>query len=211
MKYLFRADSSLQVSLQSNVGSGYARIDEELPSTTILSNSRMQSNNSSLTCEDVEDSHDNAATASSFKESCNNSNFSLDLTNVDEELHDDSIEYLAGFIAFKLTLGTDYYCQSDSTYTFVDEISEGGLVKPNEIIVQKLKILDDIFKSVNKDSLETKIELINTLLKKSENVELEDGVKKLFFKCRIFFRTRQLNHKITKFSTQIRKHKKTFT
>lgn len=64
------------------------------------------------------------------------------------ELHEDALENLAGYIAKRCKLGEGFVQESGicsaSTYMWVDELSEGGLKKPTEVYLSKIKQLENI-------------------------------------------------------------------
>lgn len=113
--------------------------------------------------------------------------------NDSDTLKDDALEYIAGYIIRKLNLLE--YESDESSYTWVDQVSKGFLKKPKSSFVSKIKCLDDIFSGENKDEISHRRGIHNHLMEKSKGVELSDKIKSFFFKCRIYFRIRDLNKK----------------
>lgn len=108
-----------------------------------------------------------------------------------DELKEDAIEYLAGFLIKKCKVPNDPY--TSCSFTWVDQKSEGGLKKPNETFLKNVTILESIFMKYNKEHLYTEGKFMEKHLKKAEAVPLDISVKKLFFKCRLYFRIKHLN------------------
>lgn len=128
------------------------------------------------------------------------------------ELEDDAIEYLAGYLIKKLKINE--HVSEDSSYTWVDQISEGGLKKPSREFQNKIKSLENIFFKCNKNDVYTGSKFLVKLLNESENVDLSIEVKKLYYKTRLYIRIRYLNNdkiKIYDNTRKIRKLLKTIT
>lgn len=121
------------------------------------------------------------------------------------EIQNDGLENLAGFIAFKLRksesslgyIATD----NDPTYTWINHLSEGGLMKPNENFLSKCRELNTIFEKINGNSLKICDNYIQEHIDSSRDIDLSENVKSLFFRCKMFFRIRILNKKLKEFST----------
>lgn len=154
------------------------------------------------------------ASGSISDDNINNDDDFTDIVVDYDDLHEDALEYVAGYIARRLKLGEDYVypsgMSSQSTYTWIDELSEGGLKKPTEEFLTKLKKLELIFNVINKDNINTNSNYLSNLLSKVKHNDLDDKIKTLFFRCRMYFRIRELNKKFI-FSNLNKKHKKTFT
>lgn len=132
------------------------------------------------------------------------------LRNADlEELRWDGLENLAGFVAFKLRkkekLGYIPDC-NEGSFSWVNHLSEGGLQKPTEEFLIKCNELDHIFNTFNGDSLKIEKNYLKCLNNLAKNVDLSDEAKNLFFKCKMYFKIRILNHNIKEISN-IRKRK----
>lgn len=110
----------------------------------------------------------------------------INRTTVTEDLSDmqlDGLENLAGFIAFKFrkTEKLGYLSSSiDATYSWVDHLSEGGLMNPNDDFLQKCAQLEKIFNDINKDTLKIGRFYIQEHLNQSEHIDLSMDVRKLF-------------------------------
>ena len=129
-----------------------------------------------------------------------------------DELHEDAVEYLAGFIfkKFHEKHKKTFDRQGNPfTHTFVNCISEGGLTKPPDEFFAKIKILETIFMKYHGEKISKK-HTLKFLLKVSTNVPLEVECKNLFFRSRIYFRLKDLNlkHSFVKNKKKLRKMKK---
>lgn len=138
---------------------------------------------------------------------------STTLNSVDIELSDieyDGLENLAGYICYKMKhLDTSTSTTSTSSYTWVSHLSEGGLSKPSSEFMIQLEELEKIFRSVNKDSLLISKNYLKKLVEMSSHVLCEEKTKLLFFRSRMFFRMRQLNHDLLNVDiSRKRKYKK---
>lgn len=128
-----------------------------------------------------------------------------------QELEWDGLENLAGFIAFKLQkkekLG--YIPDSNETsFSWVNHLSEGGLLKPNLDFLTKCNELDHIFKNFNNESLKLSKNYLKTLMDLAQSVDLSIEAKHLFFRCKMYFKIRMLNRNI-KEKSKVRKRKMT--
>lgn len=97
-----------------------------------------------------------------------------------DDLQEDALEYIAGYIIQKQNL-TEFQCNQNS-FTWVDEISKGFLKKPSNQFVSNLKQLENILKEINKKTTSFDPKLQHTMILDSTH-----------FKCRINFRIRDLN------------------
>ena len=120
----------------------------------------------------------------------------LDESDLDDIgiLQEDALEYIAGYMIRKLNL-VEYECHQDS-YTWVDQVSKGYLKKPTKQFVLKLKKLELIFYNINGNNISHSRNLKKLLIERSQFIELPEDAKKLFFKCRIHFRIRNLNKRL---------------
>lgn len=125
-----------------------------------------------------------------------------------DDLHEDDLEYIAGYIIQKQNL-TEFQCNQNS-FTWVDEISKGFLKKPSNQFVSNLKQLENIFKGKNKKTTSFDPKLQHTMILDSAHVDLPLEVKKFYFKCRTNFRIRDLNKrsKVMKAKQRIMRGKK---
>lgn len=117
----------------------------------------------------------------------------LDEANVDDigVLQEDALEYVAGYIIRKHNLEEFEHCRS--SFSWVDQVSKGFLKKPSESFLEQLKKLEAIFFKMNGSEILHCHSLKENRVRRSQNVNLPEVVKNLFFKCRIFFRVRHLN------------------
>lgn len=106
-------------------------------------------------------------------------------------LHEDALEYIAGFVVRKL--GLAQYGANEPTFTWVDEVSRGALVKPSSVFLGIIKSLEVVFKNFNGGLIRTCSPYISRLIECSEHVDVSVEVKKLFFKTRMYHRIKNLN------------------
>lgn len=137
-----------------------------------------------------------------------------DTTTVDEceELKFDGLQNLAGFICHKLNDVVPSHSTTEQTqnYTWTTHLSEGGLSEPSLEFMGQIQHLENIFSSVNGDSLLISTNYLKFLENAANEIEGNNKVKTLFFRSRMYFRIRQLNQNLrdTAFSRK-RKMKKT--
>ncbi|KNC34133.1 hypothetical protein FF38_08306 [Lucilia cuprina] len=76
-----------------------------------------------------------------------------ELTSVIENdfdcFEDDALEYVAGYIIQKLKLKNSESENNEEGFTWVNQISKGGLKKPNIAFFNNLKDLENVFRNVN--------------------------------------------------------------
>lgn len=114
------------------------------------------------------------------------------------ELQSDALEYLAGYIIKKLRHSIELneaVCNDDKSWTYVDEVSEGGLIKPSQKFVETVSQLEAIFLN-EKNNLSSNRNIFKSLLNLSSQINISEQVKKLFFKCRIYFFIKEKNKNI---------------
>lgn len=72
----------------------------------------------------------------------------------------------------------------------------------NKKFLEDLKILNDIFVKFNDcgDKFDYNCKYLKRLNEKAEHVLVDEEVKELFFKCRMYFRIRRLNKLICNYS-----------
>lgn len=63
--------------------------------------------------------------------------------------HEDALEYVGGYIIQKLKLCGYESENNQEGYTWVDEVSKGGLKKPSANFLKHLKELEILFNSIN--------------------------------------------------------------
>lgn len=151
----------------------------------------------------------------------------FDLQNTDEvdatdnyvtddfsELKWDGLENLAGFVAFKLRknecLGSISSKLNDVSSTWINHLSEGGLMKPTDEFLSRCRQLNDIFETINGKSLKITPNFIKQHIDCAKDINVSNDVKRLFFLCKMYFRIRILNNSIKELSN-IRKRKITKT
>lgn len=120
-------------------------------------------------------------------------------SNIDE-LHMDGLENLGGFILQKLKnkINLNEETQNNqNNWTWVNELSEGGLMKPSETFLKKLIELEKIFLNL-KSQINNKKKLLRSFMEESKSIDVNFKVKRLFFRCRIFFFIKQENINIKK-------------
>lgn len=122
------------------------------------------------------------------------SNIENDIPELSDATYD-GLENLAGFICKKVKEPTSFITSNstNSSFTWIDHLSEGGLQKPTQHFMTEIEKLEAIFDSVNKPDLLISKHYLKNLFDRSVEVHCSDSVKKLFFKCRIYFRLRELN------------------
>lgn len=120
----------------------------------------------------------------------------LDKTDLDDIgfLHEDALEYIAGYMIKKLNLEKEQ-CHSNSS-TWVDQVSKGSLKKPSSTFLSQVKKMELIFHKINGLEIAHCRNLNKRLVEKSGSIDLPEHVKRFFFKCRIHFRVRNLNHRL---------------
>lgn len=110
-----------------------------------------------------------------------------------------AIEYVAGCVLRKFNFeNCDSHINEDgenltSSNSFIDIVDRGGLVKPTEHITNFFILLENIFNNTDFYSLD----ILKTLLDNSNHVpELTSNQKLMYFRTRIYSRTKYLNTKI---------------
>ena len=145
-------------------------------------------------------------------ENCDSNNNNSDIDIYD--LQYDAREYLAGYIIKKLgceNLGQFTTNQTNqNSWTWVDEVSEGGLIKPSPEFMKILSDLELIFININGKQIKTQTDYLKFHIKECAQIDISLHIKMLFFKCRLYFRIRELNKCIRTEKYQ-RKLKKTIT
>ncbi|XP_036328559.1 uncharacterized protein LOC118740912 [Rhagoletis pomonella] len=116
-----------------------------------------------------------------------------------EVLNIDGLENLAGYICHKLGKDNPEICmnpETDSSYTWVNHVSEGGLSKPTDMLMEHMKALLAVFDEVNGSELYICKDYLKKHLDLSSHVNCSQKVKELFFRARMYFRIRSLNKSI---------------
>lgn len=123
----------------------------------------------------------------------------------------DGLQNVAGYICFRLkrvepdlSIPTS---SSEGPHTWTNHLSEGGLSKPSEHFMQIVQKLEQIFREFNGDNLLISANYIKNLLEKSRAIHCSDKVKNLFFRCRMFFKIKQLNSTINTSSMSVKSKK----
>lgn len=124
------------------------------------------------------------------------------------ELAYDGLENLAGFVCHKLKDPT-LQSSSNESYSWIDQLSEGGLSKPSPTFMAHIEELNKVFLEVNGEELLTgQGNFIKNLLLKSTNIDCPMKAKQLFFRSRMFFRIKELNRLLKDKTSSKRKWKK---
>nr|AAB31526.1 O-type P element protein {exons 0-3} [Drosophila bifasciata, Peptide Transposon Partial, 757 aa] [Drosophila bifasciata] len=110
-----------------------------------------------------------------------------------DELTEDAMEYLAGYVVRKLRLSNE---STQSGFTYVDEVSHGGLIKPSDQFTATLKHLESIFINNIHNTIEITKDIKKKLLIAAKHVQIDNNVKQFYFKTRIYFRLKYLNKKL---------------
>lgn len=117
----------------------------------------------------------------------------------EEQLQQDGMQNIAGYVAYRLrheeVLGT--LTLDPSNKTWIDKLSEGGLYKPSEAFLRSVHKLEEAFNQYNGNTLNCKENYINGLLDLSRDIEGSDKMKRLFFRCKMYFRMKTMNKKLT--------------
>lgn len=99
------------------------------------------------------------------------------------------LQYIGGFIMRKLDISSE-----GGQSKWISGVSKGGLKIPNNEFNRRIAQLEDVFLQLNRCKGiygGPDFELIH--LKAAEHVQMEVGIKKLFFKVRLFARIRHIN------------------
>ena len=116
----------------------------------------------------------------------------------------DGLENLAGFICHKLrhdVLNIRVSPENNTKHTWINHLSEGGLSKPTEEMMEYIKRLEFIFNNSNGDEqLEPGENFLGQLIGLAEDIPCDMKIKKLFLRARMYFRMRNLNRKIIEYS-----------
>lgn len=131
----------------------------------------------------------------------------------------DGLENLAGYICHKLHKevpnirvdSTFHSVNPHFSYTWVDQLNEGGLSKPTQSMMIHMSSLESIFNDANGDELLITRDYQQHLLLLAKDIDCDKRVKKLFFRARMFFRIRKLNKEISETKSRKRKYKKIIT
>jgi predicted O-linked N-acetylglucosamine transferase (SPINDLY family) len=107
-------------------------------------------------------------------------------------LANDGLEHLAGYICNKLN-NKNLISNIENATSWTNHLSEGGLKNPSQEMMNILKKLENIFVSVNGDTIFITTNFLNLLIQKAENIDCDLKVKQLIFRSRMFFRLRTLN------------------
>lgn len=96
----------------------------------------------------------------------------------------------------KENLGAMTSQETSTSLTWVSQVSEGGLFKPNSAFMDELKKLNKIFEVVHgsEGSLKSGPNFMKTLLELSKKNDFcSEEAKQVFFRCKMYFRIRKLN------------------
>lgn len=107
------------------------------------------------------------------------------------ELEEDALEYIAGYVIKKLKLPVPP--PDKSLFTWVDQLSEGGLINPGYEFASKIVLLENVFKKCHGENVNVNIKAVESCINESTNVDVPLEAKKLFFRTRIYIRIKNLN------------------
>lgn len=111
-------------------------------------------------------------------------------------LRNDGLENLAGYICHKLKDEVPAQVEENGTCPWVHHLNEGGLSKPSNELMECLEECNQTFDRLNANGLLIAHQYIKTHLLESEYILCAEKVKKLFFRCRMYFKIRALNNDI---------------
>lgn len=134
-----------------------------------------------------------------------------DFENDFDEMRLDALENLAGFIIKKCRkyINPDIAVNNEiNNYSWVDEISEGGLIKPSKLFLNEIYKLEKIFENINNNTIRVQSNYLKNLISLATNVNLPMKAKELFFRCRTYFRIKNLNNSACSIKLNKRKNKK---
>lgn len=127
----------------------------------------------------------------------------------------DGFENLAGYICKRLhneLPDIRVNAENDSSYTWVNHLSEGRLSKPTVQMMGYMMELEMIFNVANGEELLIIKNYISHMLNLVEHVDCSNKIKKLFMRARMYFRIRKLNRQILEnLKSKKRKYKKIIT
>lgn len=90
-------------------------------------------------------------------------------------------------------------------FSWVTPRSEGGLMQPSAEFLLKCKELDRTFRKYNKETRNAGNDYyLKHLVNRANHTNVSLAAKELFFRCKMYFRIRLLNHTIRE-QTKIRK------
>lgn len=115
----------------------------------------------------------------------------FDNENDIDDLKYDAIEHVTGYICHKIKMGSS---STTENFTWTDQLSEGGLIKPDKKLIEQVQKLEEIFDSVNKNSISIQKNFLKNLINLAHHIVCDDIVKKTFFRSRMYFRIKKLNH-----------------
>lgn len=116
----------------------------------------------------------------------------------------DGLENLAGYICHKLrdevpsiSISKD---QPQTSFTWVNHLSEGGLSKPTDQMMVHMQALHQIFQKINQDGLLITNGFLKKHMEEAVSIQCSEKVKKLFFRARMYFLIRKLNRDLFELS-----------
>lgn len=115
------------------------------------------------------------------------------------DLELDALENVAGYICYRLkdSLDDTYISANNTGYSWVDHLSEGGLCKPSYEMMENMKLLENIFRNMNGETLLITSDYIKKHINAAHSVNCQYKVKQLFFRTRMYFTIRKLNQLCT--------------
>lgn len=106
----------------------------------------------------------------------------LSAVNLDSDagiLQEDALQYIAEYIIRKQHL-LEYEDHSNSTFTWVDQISKGFLKKPSPSFLRSVQCLETVFHSLNLSEIVHCKNIKQRLVDHSTHVDLPENVKRFF-------------------------------
>lgn len=107
------------------------------------------------------------------------------------------MENFAGYIIKKTTATNSserkaLLDETNTSWTWVNQISEGGLIKPSKEFLEEIVKLERIFEKYKKNSFGCK-GILKKCLELSNSIKVDTNIKSLFFRSRIYFYVKEKN------------------
>jgi hypothetical protein len=123
----------------------------------------------------------------------------------------DGLENLAGYICHRLKeVIPNIHDNWESSYTWVNHLSEGGLSKPTAEMMTHMSALENIFNEANGTEIDIRENYLKHLNTLAAKVDWDEKIKTIFFRSRMFFRLRTLNRDLID-TAKLKKRKMTNT
>lgn len=139
----------------------------------------------------------------------------LELLGLKEKINNDSLTYIAGYVAHKFkkkyNLGTEVLPASSKDLDWLQFISRGGLLRPNNSFLQAAQIMETEFQKMHGNTLSREKGIFKTLtqrtIQKIENPIPYDALHCLC-RTRTYIRLREINKQISFHNLKNRMEKK---